>query len=209
MNDQTKSIEALTADVACLQKQNIDLQAKSEKAAELAQANTKLSKVKEALDKQVDSLVSQLNDAKSDAKSAQDSVQLLQVKLAAKDAAPPAASNGKALLEKVKSLEEKRDSLEAALAEWTELAKVCLPLLPFSIVTNISQRSYKEYKDMLPTYREAERHRQEARDKEAQITELKHELAAAKATQTNGIGATGGDSAYWKQKYETLLSTIG
>lgn len=62
---------------------------------------------------------------------------------------------------------------------------------------------------MLPTYREAERHRQEARDKESQITDLKHQLAAAKASQSNDVGAVGGDSAYWKQKYETLLSTIG
>ena len=62
---------------------------------------------------------------------------------------------------------------------------------------------------MLPTYREAERYRQEARDKEALITDLKHELAAVKAPRSNGVGAAGGDSAYWKQKYETLLSTVG
>jgi hypothetical protein len=62
---------------------------------------------------------------------------------------------------------------------------------------------------MLPTYKEAEKHRQEARDKESQITDLKHQLAAAKASQSNGVGTAGGDSAYWKQKYETLLSTIG
>jgi len=61
---------------------------------------------------------------------------------------------------------------------------------------------------MLPTYKDAEKHRQDARDKESQISDLKFQLAAAKASQSNGVGAAGGDTAYWKQKYETLLSTI-
>lgn len=123
MNDQTKKIEALTADVDRLQKQNADLQAKLEKAAELAKANTELSKAKEDMVKQLDSLVAQLNTSKDEAKAAQGEAQMLKTKLATKVAAP-VASNDKALLEKVKSLEEKKDSLEAALAEWTELAKV-------------------------------------------------------------------------------------
>lgn len=58
---------------------------------------------------------------------------------------------------------------------------------------------------MLPTYREAEKHRQDAREKEAVIGDLQSQLAAAKGSQSNGVGA---DATYWKQKYETLLSTI-
>lgn len=62
---------------------------------------------------------------------------------------------------------------------------------------------------MLPTYKEAEKHRQDAHEKELQIAALKHELAAGKASRTNGIGAAvGDDSAYWKHKYETLLSSL-
>lgn len=125
MNDQTKKIEALTADVDRLQKQDAGLQAKLEKAAELAKANTELSKAKEDMVKQLDSLIARLNTSKDEAKAAQGEAQVLKTKLAIKVAAP-VASNDKALLEKVKSLEEKKDSLEAALAEWTELAKVFL-----------------------------------------------------------------------------------
>jgi DNA repair exonuclease SbcCD ATPase subunit len=125
MNDQTKKIEALTADVDRLQKQNADLQLKADKAAELAQANAELSKARGALNKQVDSLIKQLNDAKGDAKAAQSDVHMLKATLATRDAAP-AASNDKALQEKFKELKEKKDSLEAELAEWTELAKVRL-----------------------------------------------------------------------------------
>ncbi|KAJ4332930.1 hypothetical protein N0V95_009542 [Ascochyta clinopodiicola] len=190
MNEQTKKIEALIADVNSLQKQNSDMQSKLGKAAGLTKVNTELSKAKDDLSKQVEYLVVQLNEAKDKVK--QGNAQLLEAKLANKDAAP-ATGNDEALMEKVKELEEKKEDLETALLEWTELAK----------------RSYKEYKDMLPTYRDTEKHRQDAREKESQIGDLKLQLAAAKSSQTNGGGAAGGDTVYWKQKYETLLSTIG
>jgi hypothetical protein len=57
-------------------------------------------------------------------------------------------------------------------------------------------------------YEAAAKYKQDAHDKEMQITDLKHQLAAAKASQSNGIDPTGGDSAYWKQKYENLLTSI-
>ena len=62
---------------------------------------------------------------------------------------------------------------------------------------------------MLPIYKQAVKHRQEARDKEAEVNDLRLQLAAAKTSQSNVIGTSAGDTAYWKQKYETLLSTIG
>lgn len=71
----------------------------------------------------MDSLITQVNDARDEAKAAQRDVETLKAKLTAKNAAP-VTSNDKALQEKVKELEKKRGSLEAALAEWTELAKV-------------------------------------------------------------------------------------
>jgi hypothetical protein len=71
----------------------------------------------------------------------------------------------------------------------------------FSILTK-PQRSYKEYKDMLPTYKQADQYRKDAE-------ELRFELKAAKAQQTNGVGgAAGGDITYWKNKYETLMATV-
>ncbi len=58
-------------------------------------------------------------------------------------------------------------------------------------------------------YKEAEKYRQQAQEKETQITTLKQELASAKSAQPNGTGAAAdGDSAYWKQKYETLLANV-
>ncbi|KZM22364.1 uncharacterized protein EKO05_0007741 [Ascochyta rabiei] len=190
VNEQTKKIQTLIADGDRLLKQNTDMQTKLEKATGLAKTSAELSKIKEDLSKQVENLVVQLDEAKDEVKKG--NVQLLKAKQATKDDVP-AAGNVRALLEKVKRLEEKKEDLEAALSEWTELAK----------------RSYKEYKDMLPTYRAAEEYRQDAHEKEAQVHELKLQLAAAKASQSNGVGAGGGDATYWKQKYESLLSTIG
>lgn len=61
---------------------------------------------------------------------------------------------------------------------------------------------------MIPTYKAAEKYRQDAHEKESQINDLKFQLAAAKASQSKGVGAAGDDAAYWKQKYEKLLSNI-
>ncbi|KAF1849490.1 uncharacterized protein K460DRAFT_305703 [Cucurbitaria berberidis CBS 394.84] len=97
----------------------------------------------------------------------------------------------KALEEQISRLEARKTSLESALQEWTDLAK----------------RSYKEYQEMLPTYKQAEQYRKDALHKEDVIKGLKLELIAAKTSQSNGVGANG-DANYWKDKYESLLSTI-
>lgn len=61
---------------------------------------------------------------------------------------------------------------------------------------------------MLPKCKAAEKQKQDMHDKDLQITDLKHQLATVKASQTNGVGAAGCDSAYWKGKYENLLASI-
>lgn len=61
---------------------------------------------------------------------------------------------------------------------------------------------------MLPTYKQAEQLRQVAEQQNEQIKNLKAELSDAKASQSNGVGA-GGDAAYWKDKYDNLLASIG
>lgn len=101
----------------------MELQSKSENAVQLARTNTELSKAKKDMIKQLAALALQLKEAKDDAKVARDQVQALKLELAAKSVTP-VAGNDKALLEKIQGLEEKKDSLEGALAEWTELAKV-------------------------------------------------------------------------------------
>ncbi|KAF2126774.1 hypothetical protein P153DRAFT_424744 [Dothidotthia symphoricarpi CBS 119687] len=103
-----------------------------------------------------------------------------------------AGKETKALEEKVRGLEEQKTTLEDALEEWTTLAK----------------RSYKEYKEMLPTYKLADNFRKDALEKQEQIKALKLQLASAKVSQLNGGGASG-DAGYWKDKYERLLSTYG
>ncbi|KAF3047038.1 hypothetical protein E8E12_010685 [Didymella heteroderae] len=191
MNEQTKKIESLTTEIDSLQKQNTDLQTELEKATALEETRSELQKAKSDLVKQLDSVAAELKKSQDDAKAAQSEVQVLKAELAIK-AAAPIVSNHKALQEKYLALEEKHRGTETALAEWTELAK----------------RSYQEYKDMLSTHKAAEKCKQDAHDKEMQIIDLKHQLAAAKASQSNGVGAAGGDTAYWKQKYENLLTSI-
>ena len=63
---------------------------------------------------------------------------------------------------------------------------------------------------MLPTYKQAEKHRQDNVEKEKEIANLKLELSAAEdqPAQSNGMGG-GGDAVYWKDKYESLLATVG
>lgn len=73
--------------------------------------------------------------------------------------------------------------------------------------TNISQRSYEEYNEILPTYKKAEEYRKEALKKEDLIMGLKLELSAAQAAKSDGVNA-GSDAVYWKDKYESLLSSV-
>ena len=103
------------------------MQAKLEKASELAEANTELSKANDDLTRQLNGLFKLFNEDKDDAKAGRVDLQIFKPKYAINDTTA-ATRNDEALLEKIKGLEEKKDSLEAALAEWTELAKVCLHL---------------------------------------------------------------------------------
>ncbi|KAF2822191.1 hypothetical protein CC86DRAFT_331032 [Ophiobolus disseminans] len=95
----------------------------------------------------------------------------------------------KAALEKIKELEDQKEDLKKALDEWTALAK----------------RSYKEYKEMLPTYKQAEHFQKAALEKEEQIKSLKLQLSSA-SSKPNGVA--GGDAAYWKAKYDHLMATV-
>lgn len=92
------------------------------------------------------------------------------------------------LQEMLVALEKKNTGLETALDEWTELAK----------------RSYKQYKEMLPMYKQADQHRRDSLGKDSLIKELRDQLSAAKTLQSNGVSA-GGDTADWKIKFATLL----
>ncbi|KAH9866023.1 hypothetical protein J1614_008587 [Plenodomus biglobosus] len=96
------------------------------------------------------------------------------------------------LMEKINELEANSAVLQTALEEWTNLAK----------------RSYKEYKDMLPLYKQAEQYHEDLLTKDDTIKDLKNQLSAAKASLSDGVSA-GGDSDYWKGKYEALLATVG
>ncbi|KAF3009896.1 hypothetical protein E8E13_010852 [Curvularia kusanoi] len=190
--DQGKKIESLTADINKLQKSNADLQRNVEKASELTQTNNDLSKAKDDLQKRLASLDTELRVAKDNAMTAQNEVQTLKIEAA--KATATGSNNDKALMERIHDLEEKKGDLESALAEWTQLAN----------------RSYAEYQKLLPLYKDTEKYRNDASDKEVQIKELKR-LLAAKDAQSNGAGAgasAGDDAVYWKNKYNVLLSSI-
>jgi len=61
------------------------------------------------------------------------------------------------------------------------------------------KRSYKEYKDLLPLSKQADAYRQENEQLKAQL--------AAKG-QSNGGGAAASDVAYWRDKYDELLTSL-
>lgn len=61
---------------------------------------------------------------------------------------------------------------------------------------------------MLPMYKQADQYRKDASDKDDEIKGLNLELAAVKASLANGVG-TRGDVGYWKDRYESLLATLG
>lgn len=61
---------------------------------------------------------------------------------------------------------------------------------------------------MLPKYEKSDEYRLDAAGKAREIDALKHELAAAKASQSKGTGS-GTDAAYWRSKYDNLLANYG
>lgn len=73
--------------------------------------------------------------------------------------------------------------------------------------TDLAQRSYREYKEILPTYKLAEQHRLDNAEKDNRISKLQLELSVAMTQlgQSNGAG----DATYWKDRYESLLATLG
>lgn len=65
---------------------------------------------------------------------------------------------------------------------------------------------------MLPTYKKADQLSRDVFERDATINKLELELAEAKVSKTNGVGSGvsgGNDVCYWKQKYETLLLSVG
>lgn len=101
------------------------MKAKLEKTSELAEANKELSKANADLTRQLDDLLKLSNGNKNDAKAARVGLESLEANLTINDAAAT-TRNDKVLSETIKGLEEEKKNLQAALAEWTELAKVCL-----------------------------------------------------------------------------------
>ena len=61
---------------------------------------------------------------------------------------------------------------------------------------------------MLPTYKEAEKHRSACIEKDKEIATLKSDLTAAKTESSQSNGASS-DAVYWKNRYESLLATVG
>ena len=60
---------------------------------------------------------------------------------------------------------------------------------------------------MLPKYKQAEQYRQAVIEKEKQIGNLKLELEEATARPIYSDNAS--DAAYWKDRYESILASIG
>ncbi|KAJ6195693.1 hypothetical protein J3E72DRAFT_402779 [Bipolaris maydis] len=165
-------------------KENTELQQRLAKLTDMDHQVTKLDRENVELSGLVSSLTSQLKAAQDEVSNTRFEKEALSKKVESlSKAGKPADSDTADLVHKQA---EKIAVLENTLEEWTELAK----------------RSYKEYKEMLPTYKQAEQYRKYALDREETIKGLQKELIAAKASQNNG------DTTYWKNKYETLLASV-
>jgi DNA repair exonuclease SbcCD ATPase subunit len=115
-----------------------------------------------------------------------------------------------ALMETISGLERQKTDLETSRQECLDLAKVSPALSsPFQHEGKLTwlQRSYQEYKQMKPTFDQAEQYRKDALTKDGVIKSLKLELSAAKTSASNG-GGPSADAVYWKDKYESLLANI-
>jgi hypothetical protein len=64
-------------------------------------------------------------------------------------------------------------------------------------LANSKQRSYKEYKDLLPLSKRADAYRQE-----------NEQLKASLAAKDQSSGGSGADAAYWRNKYDELLASL-
>lgn len=169
-------MDSLKSDIARFQKENTELEERSAKLAHLEGQVTSLEQVNSQLSAHVKTLTKQLKMAQDEGTKAKAQCEDLLNKVGKMNTG--VEQNG--------SDAEKIAGLEIALQEWTELAK----------------RSYEEYKQMLPTYKQADQYRKDALDKAETIEQLTTELTKAKATQSNG------DVSYWKNKYESLLASI-
>jgi len=139
-----------------------------------------------------------------------------KLKLTANGAVPAAGGllmsdeEKNALMETISDLERQKTDLETSRQECLDLAKVSPGLSPpFQHEGKLTwlQRSYQEYKQMKPTFDQAEQYRKEALAKDVVIQGLKLELSAAKTSASNG-GGPSTDAVYWKDKYESLLANI-
>ncbi|ENI09207.1 hypothetical protein COCC4DRAFT_56729 [Bipolaris maydis ATCC 48331] len=178
LKEQSKEIEGLKNDIGRLQKENTELQQRLAKLTDMDHQVTKLDRENVELSGLVSSLTSQLKAAQDEVSNTRFEKEALSKKVESlSKAGKPADSDTADLVHKQA---EKIAVLENTLEEWTELAK----------------RSYKEYKEMLPTYKQAEQYRKYALDREETIKGLQKELIAAKASQNNG------DTTYWKNKIQ-------
>ncbi|KAF1946024.1 hypothetical protein EJ02DRAFT_368470 [Clathrospora elynae] len=186
LNEQTKQLDALNVALTA---------AKSDAKTSKPEVDGLIKKI-ENLNKDASSLESENNALRAKQAELNKAVQAVQIvkaeNLKLKAAVDEARSTSHAVggSEEVKQAQEKIESLQESLQEWTDLAK----------------RSYKEYKDMLPTYKEAEQYRKDSLEKDVIIQTLR--LAAAKPPQSNGVGGTSSDAGYWKGKYDALLATV-
>ncbi|KAF1835156.1 hypothetical protein BDW02DRAFT_496576 [Decorospora gaudefroyi] len=215
VNEQTKQIEALNVDVGRFQEENAHLKLRLNKLTDLEKQIMELNEANSKLSAQTTKLTSELEVAQGAASSAHSEAGSLLEKLeslgqevkhlgsentklkatideleAAKVDGGPSTSVNEAA---VRDYEDKIFKLETSKNQWENLAKL----------------SYIEYKEILPTYQMAEHHRKDALEKEEMIEDLERKLTEAEAAQLNGMAIAGGDTGYWKAKYETLLATVG
>lgn len=184
LKEQTKLLDDVKIDAGRYQTENAELKQRLRRVADLEERVAKLEEEKLAMSGQTKGLAGELEVAKDEAVKAKAECEGLLKRV--EELQEMSLTTGEASGETNRAQEEKIAALETALQEWTELAK----------------RSYKECKDMLPTYKLADKYRKDALEGAQTIKGLELKLAEAKTSQSNG------DSSHWKVKYESLLDRV-
>lgn len=195
----TTSLDEATAKVGALEKQIEEVKTTSQNEIDNYKGKiTKLENELEELEIDHDNAladVSAYKKATAGMKAVQDENARLNaaVKELREKGVEPAPGAGGDLQEKVRSLE-------------MELAQVKPMVSKANDWRSLAERSYAQYKEILPVYKEAESIRQASAAKDIQIAQLNEQLKKGGSTSN---GATGGASAdYWKKKYDNLLASL-
>ncbi|KAF2709888.1 hypothetical protein K504DRAFT_246448 [Pleomassaria siparia CBS 279.74] len=216
LNEKDKEINTLTAERERTRQEMAGLTERAGKVDAIQTANTELSISKHVLQQDVNNLKRELDGAMNEISGLKQQVQTLSEKVKKLETENnELETKNKDLLAMVDALKKNpaakgvdNSALNTELeATKQELAKSRLSADEWK---KLAELSYTKYKEIFPMCKRADEFRQSAEALEKDNVRLKLELSAAETdAQVDQSNAAGGDAAYWKDKYECLLSSVG